>query len=80
MSATTELERLPNDLPGWKITADGHWLVARRQEPLTDYQREYGAQDELAARSEAELRVLCAAHDQLAAALTNAEQIAGLAS
>ncbi len=74
------IEDLQKDRPGWKFTADGHWLVAHRQELLTDYQREYGALDELAARSEAELRVLCTAHDQLAAALADAEKIAGLAS
>jgi hypothetical protein len=62
-------------VPGWRVHRDGAALVARRAFGLTAYMRAYGALDEIRARNEGELWVLCDAQTRLAERLATAEWI-----
>jgi hypothetical protein len=63
-------------IPGWTITEDDGLLIAVRQGKLTEYQRRYGAIDEVDARDEGELWILCDAQTRLAERLGTAEDAA----
>lgn len=63
-------------IPGWHVDHDEHNLVANRLSPLSEYQREYGALDQVDARSMGELWMLADAQTRLAERLRTAEEAA----
>lgn len=71
--ATTD-QQLP-EYAGWKTSMDGRNFVAARDVPVTSYQDNWGAVDEVEAGSVQELALLVEAQTQLASALAQAEQL-----